>query len=195
MEESGKIEGRIVSALDKICQARRSLVWEVSTREKLSPIQMQFLDHLGRFSPELCTVSALSREYDLTKPTVSGALGPLESKGFISRRTNSEDKRSATLFLTAKGRRKLASLGGWRHVLEEALGAFTENEKEKALGFFTALIEKLFDGGVVSVARMCTVCENFMPGDDVHRCALTGREFGDGGIDMGCTAWRSKSAG
>jgi len=194
MEESERIEYRIASALEKISQAQRSLIWEVSTREKLSPIQMQFLNHLGRFSPDLCTVSALAREYDLSKPTVSDALGPLESKGFIAKKVNAEDRRSATLVLTAKGRRKLVSLGDWRRSLVEALGTFTLAEKEGALRFLTGVIEKLFDDGVVTVARMCTACDNFIPGETLHRCSLTGREFGDDGIDVGCAAYRSRNA-
>ena len=195
MEEPDKIETRIASALEKISQAQRSLIWEVSTREKLSPIQIQFLHHLDRFPAALCTVSALAREFDLAKPTVSDALVPLEEKGLIARKTNAEDRRSAALSLTAKGRRKLAGLGDWKSVLVDAVAGFGTGEKEEALRFLSGLIEKLFDEGVVTVARMCTACENFQPGGKQHRCALTGRSFGDSGIDVGCATYRSRNAG
>ncbi len=180
------VDERIASALEKIHQAQRSLIWEVSTREKLSPIQIQFLLHLDRFPAEQRTVSALAREFDLSKPTVSDALVPLEVKGLISRKTNEEDRRSAILALTAKGKKKLAALGDWRGALVDAVSGFSAAEKEAALKFLAGVIERLFEEGVVSVARMCTACEHYRPGDSRHRCALTGRGFGDGGINVGC---------
>jgi DNA-binding MarR family transcriptional regulator len=191
MAEYMDIEQRIASALEKISQAQRSLIWEVSTREKLSPIQIQFLIHLDRFPAEQRTVSALAREFDLAKPTVSDALVPLEEKGLIARKTNEEDRRSATLALTAKGKKKLAALGDWRRALVDAVSGFSAGEKESALKFLSGVIGRLFDEGVVSVARMCTACEHYRPGDERHRCALTGRGFGDAGINVGCASYRA----
>lgn len=195
MTEHRDIEQRIASALEKINQAQRSLIWEVSKREKLSPIQIQFLLHLDRFPAEQRTVSALAREFDLSKPTVSDALVPLEEKGFIGRKLNEEDRRSATLALTAKGKKKLAALGEWQGALVDAVADFSAVEKEAALKFLAGVIEKLFDVGVVSVARMCTACEHFRPGDGRHRCALTGRGFGDAGINVGCASYRMPAGG
>ncbi len=162
------------------------MLWDTAKTEKLSPIQIQILVQLDRLPENLRTVSALAREFDLTKPTVSDALAPLEEKGFITRKTLATDRRSSILALSARGRKKLEVVKDWQRHLLNCITGFTKDEKESALRFLTGLIARLFDDGVVNVARMCTVCENFRPGDGRNRCALTGRTFGDSGISLDC---------
>ena len=140
-------------------------------------------------------MSALAREFDLTKPTVSDALAPLEEKGFITRKTKESDRRSAILALSARGRKKLEAVRGWQMHLLNSISTFSRAEKESALLFLTELIARLFDDGVVNVARMCTACENFRPGEGRNRCALTGRSFTDSGISLECPDYTVVSTG
>lgn len=185
------IDHNLVAVIEKMGQIERSLMWDMATRERLSPVQMQILAFIDRNPRALCRVSFLSREFDLSKATVSDAVGSLEKKKLVSRRSGTGDRRSHTLRLTADGRKAASRISHWKDALLKHLKRFPIQDKSRILLFFMDLAKSLLEDGVISVARMCTTCGNFTrdvnPGTRApHRCAFTGADLPVENLSLGC---------
>ena len=94
---------RITALLERI---GRLLTTEAHA-EGLLPVHWETLRYLNRANRFSQNAAALTAYLGLTKGTVSQTLGTLESKGLIRKNTDSRDKRSKHLSLTAKGRSML----------------------------------------------------------------------------------------
>ncbi len=191
----GKIENTIVSVLEKLSQVQRTLMWEVGKKEKLSPVQIQFLQYINRHPEELCTVSQIARDFDLTKATVSDAISTLESKNLVSKRVGKEDKRSYNLALTAEGKKTAKRISRWSDVLQKQIETFPEDEKEYVLKFLMELVKALFDVGAINIPRLCILCSNFQrdakPGSDrPHYCSFAGKYVSERELTAGCSTFK-----
>ncbi len=184
------IDERIVAAFEKVSQVSRILLWEAASAEKLSPIQLQFLLHIGGSPEKLRRVGAIAKEFDLTPATVSDAVSSLESKGLIDKESIAEDRRSVVLSLTREGRKTVQAVGKWKDTMIQAVGSFPDEQKNVVMGFLSGFISSLFDRGVLSCARMCMACGNMRVVDEARRmryeCGITGRRFDAAGVMMGC---------
>lgn len=197
MAHSQDLNDKIAYALEKLTQVQRILLWDMAKAESVSPIQIQILIFLQAHREELRTVSALAEEFDLTKATVSDAVSNLEDKGFIAKVRSTNDKRSSRLEPTAEGKKLLKRISSWQQVLLDNLEAFPAGKKEEFYSFLVSYIQKLFDNQVISVVRMCAMCENsrYDAATDSYTCHLTGRQFTRAGVHVDCGSFiNSKNA-
>ena len=190
----------IIASVERLAGLFRLLLWDEGKREKLSPIQIQFLIFLEGRARELRTVSRLAREFNLTKATVSDAIKTLVAKGLVEKRTSEQDGRIVTLLLTAGGRRAAARLRGWSDPVKARLLACPAGAREDAALFLMDLIRSLQASGVIKVARMCLGCANFRrdaaPGSErPHRCALTGKSIGSADLRTDCRSYEEPGPG
>ena len=193
MSSDHMINENIASALEKLMQVQRLLLWDITKKEKLSPIQIQFLIYLAKYPPEYCKVSQMAREFDLTKATVSDALNSLEDKGYVKKVREANDKRSHVISLTRKGKQAESRIHGWQDILVSHIKEFPMEQKEQFIIFLMELIQALYRDGVISVARMCITCENFSPGEGGrHHCLLTDKYLNDSELSIGCAHHRGK---
>jgi len=187
--KNNELPKKIASSLEKLNQVQRILQWEVAKKEQLSPIQIQFLLYLNDHGEALRTVTHLSEEFDLTKATVSDAVSTLTNKGFIIKIQQETDKRSHVLELTKEGIVIVERIAGWRGRLLESIDTFSDEEQTHIFDLLNRLIVKLSRDKVISVARMCNTCGNFLVINkmkSLYKCNLTGEEFSINGINLGC---------
>jgi len=175
--QHGDVDKKIVASLERLSQVFRILLRGEAQERGLSPIQAQFLVHLLHHDAAHRRVSQLAREFDLTRATVSDAVGTLEKKGLISREPWQDDKRVTTLRLTPTGGHTARELAAWANVVEEHLNSCSPEEKEAVMRFLMGLIGSLQRSGLISVARMCVTCRFFRPDahpgeGPPHHCAL-----------------------
>lgn len=175
--QHGDVNKKIVASLERLSRVFRVLLRSEAQEHGLSPIQAQFLVHLLHHSAESRRVSQLAREFELTRATVSDAVGSLEEKGLISRGPWPHDKRITTLRLTPTGEHKAQKLAAWANVVEEHLMDRSPEEKEAVMRFLMGLIGSLQKSGLITVARMCVTCRFFRPDahpgeGSSHHCAL-----------------------
>jgi DNA-binding MarR family transcriptional regulator len=175
--QHGDVDKKIAASLERLSQVFRTLLRGEAQERGLSPIQAQFLVHLLHHGAALGRVSRLAREFDLTRATVSDAVGSLEKKGLISREPWPADKRVTTLRLTSTGEHTARELAAWANVIEEHLKAYSPEEKEAVMRFLMGLIGSLQKSGLITVARMCVTCRFFRPDahpgeSSPHHCAL-----------------------
>jgi DNA-binding MarR family transcriptional regulator len=175
--QHGDVDKKIVASLERLSQVFRILLRGAAQERGLSPIQAQFLVHLLHHGAALRRVSQLAREFDLTRATVSDAVGSLEKKGLISREPWPDDKRITALRLTRTGEHTARKLAAWANVVEEHLKGCSPEEKEAVMRFLMGLIGSLQKSGLITVARMCVTCGFFRPDanpgeSSPHHCAL-----------------------
>lgn len=188
------IDAKIVDALVKITQVHRILLWEIAKNENLSPLQMQFLEYVNRYPAEICTVSAIAREFDLTKATVSDSLRALEEKGLVFKEKEESDRRTSFLGITAEGKRIVKRLSRWHDPMLSVLAGLPEGQKEGVLLFLMRLISAFFTEGIMSVPRVCIACAQFKWNEypsstKPHLCSLTGRRMSDADLNIGCSRY------
>ena len=126
--QHGDVDNKIVASLERLSQVFRVLLREEAQGHGLSPIQAQFLVHLLFHDIELRRVGRLAEEFNLTRATVSDAVGSLEEKGLIHREPWPEDKRVVTLGLTSVGEKLAAELSNWANIVKEHLTASSRGE-------------------------------------------------------------------
>ncbi len=175
--QHGDVDKKIVASLERLSQVFRILLRGEAQERGLSPIQAQFLVHLLHHGAAFRRVSQLAREFDLTRATVSDAVGSLEKKGLISREPWPDDKRVTTLRLTRTGEDTAQELAAWANVVEGHLKGYSPKEKEAVMRFLMGLIGSLQRSGLITVARMCVTCRFFRPEahqgeSSPHHCAL-----------------------
>jgi DNA-binding MarR family transcriptional regulator len=106
---------------------------------ELTLTQMNYLETINNLhNPNL---TELAREMNLTKPTVKVAIDKLIEKDFISRVKSDEDRRSAHLHLTVKGK-IINHMHDFAHKqMAELFSAKLSNEEISAL---ESMFEKVF---------------------------------------------------
>lgn len=182
------IDSRIASSLEKLTQVQKVLLWDTAMSEGLSPIQIQFIIFLNRHSADLRRVGILADEFDLTKATVSDAVKNLAKKGLLIKLKTQDDKRSYILELTAEGKKIAKKITNWQEILISHISRMSGSDKQNVSLFLARLIKSLFEEGIISVARMCTTCENFRKGRP-NRCGLTGRHFTESELNFDCDSY------
>lgn len=188
------IDSRIVSALEKLTQIQRILLWDKAKIEGLSPIQIQILIYIKRYKGEQCRVSNLAREFDLTKATISDAVKTLDEKALISKSQKKSDKRSYVIDLTERGKEVVGRIENWQRILVDHIKFFSSDKKEIIMVFLMELIKSLYDDGIISISRMCIACENFVKDLDSnnqkHFCRLTGKTLMNNDLNIGCLHYK-----
>lgn len=155
------LNSNIILSLEKVYLTFRRLLWEYAKREKLSPIQIQFLIHLALYSQGDIFMTDIAREYNLTAATVSDALAVLEKKGLIKREVTEKDRRKYYIQLTEKGIKVTTKLSGWQNPLQMHLRQFPFQTREIILIFLFKFIESLKNGKLLEEAKTCLSCEYY----------------------------------
>lgn len=189
--QHGDVDSKIVASLERLSQVFRLLLREEARERGLSPIQAQFLVHLLFHDVELRRVGRLAEEFDLTRATVSDAVGSLEQKGLIHREPWPEDRRVITLRLTPEGGKLAAELSTWANTVKEHLDSSSPEEKEIVTRFLMRLIGSLQRSGVITVSRMCVTCRFFRRdahprSDSPHHCALLDAPLSGSDLRIDC---------
>ena len=155
------VDENIIFALEKISAIQRVLLWEITKEEKLSPIQIQFIQYINEVDEKERNVGALAREFDLKKSTVSESVKNLVDKGLIEKERSSLDSRRWVLNLTEIGKEKLKKIYKKNNAIYNVLAELDDDLKEKVLFFFMKMIKRMYDSGIIQVAKMCINCKNF----------------------------------
>ena len=157
----GRLDFKIVAALERLSEAFRVLLWNEAKELNLSPIQIQILIFIQHHPSARCKVSHLATEFNMTKPTISDAVRVLEQKGYVQKKIEPDDTRSYLLLLTESGEaiaRRTASFGA---SFVGSLSQLSDDQKMVLLESLMEMIHRLQKAGIVSLQRMCFSCRFF----------------------------------
>ena len=130
------ITSKIVVGLERISEVFRALLWQHAKTIGLSPIQIQLLIFIAYHKQELCNVSHLAKEFNVTKPTISDAVKVLYAKELVQKEYSITDSRSYVILLTANGTKIVRKTEGFADPIKSGLHKMGNDELDT---FFTSL--------------------------------------------------------
>lgn len=191
-KQNQHIESKIVVALERISEAFRVLLWQESKENALSPIQNQILIFLLFHKEQLCKVSYLAQEFNLTKATISDSIKVLLQKGLIEKKESIEDSRSFSVLLTGSGREIAHKTATFAEAIEKTLYQINEGKKEVLLTSLFHVIEQLNRNEIITIQRMCRTCRFYQNTEGGHYCQLLEKKLLDTELRIDCPEHESK---
>ncbi len=193
-KQESNIDSKIVASLERISQAFRVLLWNESKDHSLSPIQIQILIFIHYHSYELCTVSGIAKEFNMTKATISDSIKLLIEKNLIKKKYKTEDQRSYQIQLTAKGKQIIKKVNGFSNEIKNPINKLSENEKSDLLIQLVNIIKHLQVSGIIQVQRMCFTCQYYqLKNNEVHFCRLLNSKLKNEDIRIDCAEHKINS--
>lgn len=186
---------KIVAGLERISEVFKVLLWEKAKLVGLSPIQIQILIFIAFHRQELCNVSYLAKEFNVTKPTISDAVKVLDKKGMVSKDFSSSDSRSYSLRLTELGTKLVTDTNDFAHPLKKQIDKFNESDLETLFGTISELIYKLNRNGILSVQRTCYGCTFYQKNNGIDYCNLLQKELEATEIRLDCPEYIERASG
>jgi len=184
--QENDVSSKIVVGLERISEVFKTLLWEKAKLVGLSPIQIQLLIFIAFHKNELCNVSHLAKEFNLTKPTISDAVKVLDKKGMVSKDFSSSDSRSYTLQLTELGKKLVGETHDFAQPLKKQIDQFSDSQLEDLFQTMSELIYKLNSHGILSVQRTCFGCKFHQKNGTTDYCNLLHKNLKKTEIRLDC---------
>lgn len=183
---------KIVSGLERISEVFKTLLWDKAKIYGISPMQIQILLFVHNHQSDLCNVSQLAKEFDVTKPTISDAVRVLEKKELVIKDFSLSDNRSFTILLSAKGKNLIRELSGYATVVSEKLNDFDRDKLSAMYATLAKLIYQLNRSGILSVQRTCFGCKFYERNDEGHYCNYLKTKLLDKDIRIDCPEFEER---
>ncbi|MEL6656955.1 MAG: helix-turn-helix domain-containing protein [Bacteroidota bacterium] len=183
---------RIVAGLERVAESFRVLLWDHAKATGLSPIQIQLLLFMRYHAEEWCNVSALAREFNMTKPTISDAVKMLNKKGLVRKIPSPTDGRAYNMQLTAAGEKVVEQTGAFGQPIFQIIDSFSQVEQQQFYRLLNQLIHRLNQAGVIQVQRSCRNCRYYRPSDGGHYCALLEMKLAEETLRLDCPEFEEK---
>lgn len=191
--QENNLPNKIVAGLERISEAFKVLLWEKAKLLGLSPIQIQILIFINYHKLELCNVSHLAKEFNVTKPTISDAVRILDKKVLINKVYSSADSRSYAIQLSDFGKHIVSETKNFAHPLKTQLERVETEDLEQTFKTLSELIYKLNRIGILSVQRTCYACRFYKKNDKEHYCNLLEKVLLDSEIRIDCPEFEDKA--
>ncbi|TRX59104.1 MarR family transcriptional regulator [Fulvivirga sp. M361] len=186
---------KIVVGLERISEAFKVLLWKQAKTLGLSPIQIQLLIFIAFHKYELCNVSHLAKEFNVTKATVSDAVKVLDKKGLIIKTHSSTDSRSYIITLSSKGKQIVNQTNSFADPIKSVLENVNKTDLDQLYGTLTQLIYGLNRSGILDVQRTCYGCQFYEKKERDHYCHLLKKKLFTNEIRLDCPEYNEKPTG
>ncbi|WP_304232585.1 MarR family winged helix-turn-helix transcriptional regulator [Jiulongibacter sediminis] len=185
-QQQKSLSGKIVASFERISEVFKVLLWEKAKLSGLSPIQIQLLIFIAYHSPELCNVSHLAKEFNVTKPTISDAIKILTQKALIQKFPSVSDSRSYTIGLTEAGKTVVDEKGDFTQPLEKQVEKLSITEQTTLFSQLSSIIFELQQNQILSVQRTCYGCRYFSKQNEQPFCKLLNSPLAQQDIRIDC---------
>lgn len=190
--QQGDTAGKIVIALERISEAFRVMLWEHAKVTGLSPIQIQLLIFLAHHAENLCNVSHLAKEFNLTKATISDAVRVLAQKELLYKITSPVDRRAFSISLTKTGKTMVKKIEHFVDPIKKQVDTLQEEDQEKLFHSLTDLIFGLNKAGILTVQRTCYSCRFYEKNKKGHYCKLMEKQLLPQDLRLDCPEFETK---
>ncbi len=192
-QQEKDISSKIVAGMERVSEVFKILLWEKAKLVGLSPIQIQILIFVAFHNQELCNVSHLAKEFNVTKPTVSDAIRILDKKELIVKDFSSSDSRSYSISLSDLGNDIVSQTYDFSNPLKKQVDSFSQSELESLFGTLSQLIYNLNRNGILSVQRTCYGCKFYEKKQESDYCNLLKKELLNQEIRLDCPEFVEKT--
>lgn len=187
------ITSKVVVGLERIAEVFKTLLWEHAKTIGLSPIQIQILIFIAYHKTELCNVSHLAKEFNITKATVSDAIRILAKKNYILKDYSLSDGRSYSILLSELGKKAVAETENFASPIKKQLNTIEEPELENLFKTLSKLIYQLNKSGILTIQRTCFGCKFYDTSGDKDYCNLMNKELSNTDIRLDCPEYEEKA--
>lgn len=185
------LSSKIIVGLERISEVFKVLLWEKAKEVSLSPIQIKILLFIAFHKDELCKVSEISREFNITKPTVSDAIKVLFKKELIVKDYAGADNRSYTILLSNSGKKMVESIHVFSSPLEKHVSNIDKTQQEDLFETLSKLIFKLNRSGILNTQRTCFGCSFYEKKKTGHYCNLLQDKLLSKDIQLDCPEFKT----
>lgn len=192
-QQQKDISSKIVAGLERVSEVFKILLWDKAKLVGLSPIQIQILIFIAFHKQNLCNVSHLAKEFNVTKPTISDAIKILDKKGMIRKDFSFSDNRSYSIALSDLGNDIVSQTYDFSDPLKAQIESFSQSEIDSLFGTLSELIYKLNRNGILSVQRTCFGCTFYQKKEDTDYCNLLQKELLNQEIRLDCPEYIEKT--
>jgi len=193
-KQQGDVVNKIAVGLERISVILKVLLWEKAKLVNMSPIQIQILIFIMHHKNDLCNVSYLAKEYNVTKPTISDAIKTLKKKKLIFKDYSSTDSRSYTIYLTKKGKDIVSKTSDFMAPLKSQINKFDDKELDGVFKTISELIYRVNSNGILQVQRECYSCKFYKKNNDTNYCNLIKKELLNKDIQLDCSEYQENFA-
>lgn len=186
------ISSKIVAGMERVSEVFKVLLWEKAKLIGLSPIQIQILIFVAFHKQDLCNVSHLAKEFNVTKPTISDAIKVLDKKELITKNISPSDSRSYSISLSNLGNDIVSQTYDFSNPLKKQVDSFSQAELESLFDTLSQLIYKLNRTGILSVQRTCYGCKFYQKNDESDYCNLLQKVLFNEDIRLDCPEYEEK---
>lgn len=190
--QQNDVSSKVVAGLERISEVFKALLWEKAKHVGLSPIQIQILVFITFHKQELCNVSHLAKEFNVTKPTISDAIKVLEKKELIVKDYSSSDSRSYTILISLKGKDTVSQIDDFAEPLKSQVANFDKQELQNLFDTLSKLIYGLNKSGILAVQRTCFGCKFYNKTDKTDYCNLLEKELLSQDIRLDCPEFEER---
>lgn len=193
-QQQRHLASKVVAGLERISEVFKVLLWDQATAVGLSPIQIQIMVFIAYHTSEMCKVSYLAWEFNVSKPTISDAVRVLKNKGLITQHPAPDDGRSYTIALTDHGREIVDKTIAFTSPLEKEIEQLGLHEMEGLWHTLSRLIYQLNRSGILTIQRTCHACIHFEPGNtgDQGFCKFLQKELYTQDIRLDCPEFEER---
>ncbi len=190
-----KLESKILNGLERLSEVLKSLLWEKAKKHGISPIQIQIILFVSNHHLDICNVSSLAKEFNVTKATISDAVRVLLKKQFLEKDFSPSDNRRYNLLITEGGRKIVYDLSEYSLPLTNSLANFNNQDLVSLYEAISKLIFQLNHIGIIQVQRTCFNCQHYQ-GDkkSQHFCSLLNEKLKSRDIRLDCKEFEKKPA-
>lgn len=192
-QQIDNVTSKIVAGLERISEAYKVLLWEKAKQLGLSPIQIQILIFVKYHNLDLCNVSHLAKEFNITKPTISDAIRVLLKKELIIKTFPSTDNRSYAVQLTESGNKTVLETEHFADPIKQQLESLSNTDQNNLFISIQELIFKLNQVGVLTVQRTCFGCRFYEKKGKQSYCNLLEKKLKDSEIRIDCEEFELKN--
>ena len=188
------LESKILTGLERLSEALKALLWAKAKIYGISPIQIQILLFVANHKTEICNVSYMAKEFNVTKATISDAVRILLKKEYLEKDLSPIDNRRYNLSLTPTGTDLFNNLSEYASPFEKELSSFQKKDLSTVYDTLTKLIFQLNQRGIIQVQRTCFNCK-YYSGDkkNSHYCSLLKSELKKQEIRLDCNEFEKEA--
>lgn len=188
-----ELQSKVIAGLERIGDVFKTLLWQKAKVYGISPIQIQILLFAASHDTNLCNVSYLAKEFNITKPTISDAVRVLLKKDFLKKDDSPVDSRRYNLVLLPTGKQLVQELLDYTLPVAAALEHINKKELKSFFDTLIKIIYELNKKGILQVQRTCFGCK-FYAGNkqDQHYCNLLNQQLMNQEIRIDCLEFEEK---
>lgn len=189
-----KLESKILNGLERLSEALKALLWEKAKTFGISPIQIKILLFVSNHRTEICNVSGLAKEFNLTKATISDSVNILLKKQYLIKDYSPSDKRRYNLLVSSEGTKLVDRLSEYASPISEELSTFNEDELIEVFDTLSKLIFQLNQRDIIQVQRTCFNCKYYEGNKkNKHYCTLMKFSLKKQEIRLDCKEFEGKT--